>query len=310
MPCLATVRIYHVLYTCNPLTLGSLAIPLESSLLRPKTLPLGSLLLNSGKSFTLLPMPARTARIELRDHRYKSFAKAYMGKALRNATQAAILAGYSPRTAKVQGCNLLTDPNVRRLMRLEAERSARKMDIGPEFVIAELGKIAKANMLDYVDDTGKFVGMDVLSRDAGAAISEFTVDEERRTDGRSSAKRKRKTETASTITRTRFKLASKTTALELLGKHFNLLGLSDNGSQMAVKVIVMNSPRPAFDALQEAKRIAALPDVDPGESPVDVEEWDGRGGPDVLPDGATQLGDDARDAAADDPGPRGGPAKR
>lgn len=255
-------------------------------------------------------MPALSLQRSEVERRHKLFAKAFMGKALKNATQAAILAGYTDRAARNAGHDLLTHPNVRRLLRLEAERSARKMDIGPEFVIAELGKIAKANMLDYVDDTGKFVGMDVLSRDAGAAISEFTVDEERRTDGRSSAKRKRKTETASTITRTRFKLASKTTALELLGKHFNLLGLSDNGSQMAVKVIVMNSPRPAFDALAEAKRIAALPDMDQGESPVDVEEWDGRGGPDVLPEGATQLGDDARDAAADDPGPRGGPAKR
>ena len=173
----------------------------------------------------MLQLSQRKENVE---RRYKLFAKAYMGKALRNATQAAILAGYSPKSARAQAPLLMSNPAVRRFLRLEAERAARKMDIGPEFVIAELGKIAKANMLDYVDDTGKFVGMDVLSRDAGAAISEFTVDEERRTDGRSGAKRKRKSASAATITRTRFKLASKTTALELLGKHFNLLGESEN----------------------------------------------------------------------------------
>lgn len=242
-------------------------------------------MLISVPSFTIPAVPALSLQADQTQRRYKLFAKAYQGKALKNATQAAILAGYSPKSAKSVGSNLLTIPDVRRFMRLEAERSARKVDIGPEFVIAELGKLARANMQDYVDDSGKFVGPDVLSRDAGAAISELTIDEERRSDGRSGAKRKRKSESATTITRTKLKLHNKIAALELLGKHWNLYGDNEGGSQTAVKVIVMNSPRPAFDALAEAKRIAALPDGDdhPGESPSLEESWDGYGGQDVAP---------------------------
>lgn len=199
--------------------------------------------------------------------RYKAFAKAYMGKALRNATQAALLVGYSQRTAASQGSILLRHPHVRRFLRLEAERIARKVEVGPEQVIAELGKLAFANVADYTDDSGRFVGMDTLARDQSAAISELVIDEERRTDGRSGAKRKRKTANATTVTRTKIKLAKKEVALELLGKHWNLFGDNDGGTQTAVKVIVLNSPRPAFDALEEAKRIAALPDDDSAELP-------------------------------------------
>ena len=177
---------------------------------------------------------------------------------------------------------------MRRLLRIEAERQARKMEVSPESVIAELGKIAFADVADFTDDSGRFVGMDVLARNNSAAIQELTIDEERRSDGRSGAKRKRKTGTASTITRTRIKLANKLGALELLGRHSNLFGDREGGSQTAVKVIVLNSPRPQFDAQAEAQRIAGLSDhaLDgevAGESLTVHTQWDGRGGPDVGP---------------------------
>lgn len=236
--------------------------------------------------FTLRPVSTLSQRIPETQRRYKIFAKAFMGKALRNATQAARIAGYAENSARQAGAALMSNPAVRRLLRIEAERLARKVEIGPEFVIDELGKLAKANMQDYVDDTGKFVGMDAISRDAAAAIQELTIDTERRSDGRSGAKRKRKTGAASTVTRVRLKLAKKETALELLGKHWNLYGDREGGSQTAVKVIVLNSPRPAGDALLEAKRVAALPDsVDgdvAGESSDVRTEWDGFGGSDVI----------------------------
>jgi phage terminase small subunit len=245
-------------------------------------------------------MPALSPRKSEVEYRYKLFAKAYMGKALRNACQAAILAGYSQKSARVEGPKLLQTPAVRRLLRLEAERRARKMEVGPEQVIAELGKLAFSNVADFTDDSGRFVGMDVLPKDASAAIQELTIDEERRSDGRSSAKRKRKTAESTTITRTRVKLANKIAALELLGRHWNLYGDNEGGSQTAVKVIVVNSPRPGVDALVEAKRIAALPDeiVDAGESPDVRTEWDGEGGPDVGPpvrDAAATEGDEPAD---------------
>ena len=218
--------------------------------------------------------------------RYKLFAKAYMGKALKNATQAAILAGYSPKTASQAGYDLLRTPDVRRFLRIEAERHARKMELTPELVLSELTKLGTANMQDYVDDTGKFVGMDAISRDRAAAIQELTIDTERRTDGRSSRKRKAG-KNATEVTRVKVKLANKRDALELLGKHFNLFGDREGGSQTAVKVIVVNSPRPgsdqtmpAIDVQAEIKQLNAPAgsDTPDGTDP----DWDGEGGPDVL----------------------------
>lgn len=224
-------------------------------------------MLFSVSSLTIPPMSQLSSSKVASEHRYKAFAKAYMGKALRSATRAAIMVGYTEASAPQQGNYLIRHPNVRRFLRLEAERIARKVEVGPEQVIAELGKLAFANVADYTDDSGRFVGMDALARDQSAAISELVIDEERRTDGRSGAKRKRKTANATTVTRTKIKLAKKEVALELLGKHWNLFGDNDGGTQTAVKVIVLNSPRPALDALEEAKRIAALPDDDRAELP-------------------------------------------
>ena len=51
--------------------------------------------------------------------RQKAFVEAYIG----NATQAAIIAGYSKHTAKEQGCTLLTKPNIARAI---AEREAMR----------------------------------------------------------------------------------------------------------------------------------------------------------------------------------------
>ena len=46
--------------------------------------------------------------------RRRRFVEAYMGEAAGNATQAAISAGYSPKTAKQQGSQLLTFVDVQR----------------------------------------------------------------------------------------------------------------------------------------------------------------------------------------------------
>lgn len=47
------------------------------------------------------------------DERRRRFVEAYMGQAAGNATEAARLAGYSPRTAKQQGARLLTFVDVK-----------------------------------------------------------------------------------------------------------------------------------------------------------------------------------------------------
>jgi hypothetical protein len=103
-------------------------------------------------------------------------------------------------------------------------RAAAKAEINPNTVIQELGKLALSNMGDFVDDQGKFIGMVGLTRDQTAAIQEIEIDEK-------NGKRK-------------VKLANKRESLELLAKHFKLLGADDHGVGNQIQVIVVNSPRP------------------------------------------------------------------
>jgi hypothetical protein len=156
--------------------------------------------------------------------RHALFARAYVFKTDRNATKAAILAGYSPKSAVKQGSRLSLRADVRARIEEMDARAAAKMELTPNSVVQELAKLGFSNMGDFVDDEGKFIGMAGLTRDQTAAIQEIEIDEK-------NGKRK-------------VKLANKRESLELLAKHFKLLGADDHGVGNQIQVIVVNSPRP------------------------------------------------------------------
>lgn len=123
-----------------------------------------------------------------------------------NATQAAIRAGYSPRTACEQGSQLLAKLNIREEVgRAMADRSKRT-GINQDRVILELARIAFVKMTDVVDAEGKIRG------DAGdddlACIESIKY---RRSD----------TESSSSVER-EVRIGSKLKALELLGRHLGM----------------------------------------------------------------------------------------
>jgi phage terminase small subunit len=141
-----------------------------------------------------------------------------------NATQAAIRAGYSEKTASSQGQRLLTNVEVRNLIDAAlAEREVRS-SVKADRVLAELARLGLSNIADYItvqEDGSAVVDLSRATREQLAAVQEITVDE--LTDG--------KGEGARPVKRIRLKLAPKTPALELLAKHLNLLrevGSKDN----------------------------------------------------------------------------------
>lgn len=123
-----------------------------------------------------------------------------------NASAAAIRAGFSPKTAKDAAAWIHPDhpakPQVRALIdQLNAERS-RRTGVTADRVIAELAKIAFVNAEDLIDpDTAKV--LPTAKREDKAAIQSVTV-KTGRTEERE------------------IKLADKTRALELLGKHLGV----------------------------------------------------------------------------------------
>jgi phage terminase small subunit len=132
-----------------------------------------------------------------------------------NATQAAIRAGYKPKTAYSTGSENLKKPEIQTaIAKAEAERSARTQ-ITADRVLQELAKLAFANMADYmrVGPNGDPVcDFSKLTRDQAAALVEVTVEDF--LDGRGDNTRE--------VRRIKFKLADKKGALVDIGKHLGM----------------------------------------------------------------------------------------
>ncbi|MCU4389914.1 terminase small subunit [Acinetobacter courvalinii] len=130
-----------------------------------------------------------------------------------NATQAAIRAGYSPKTAYSKG-QQLTKLLSTEISEAQANRSKRTQ-ITQDMVLNELAKIGFSNMLDYVTPTngGDLVpDFSAITRDQAAAIGEVTIDQYMEGKG----------EDAVLVKRTKFKLSDKRAALVDMGRHLGM----------------------------------------------------------------------------------------
>lgn len=86
--------------------------------------------------------------MELKNDKQEQFCKEYLIDL--NATQAAIRAGYSEKTARQQGQRLLTKVDIQnRIAELKAERS-RRIEITADMVVQEIAKIAFSDLGDFM----------------------------------------------------------------------------------------------------------------------------------------------------------------
>ena len=83
-----------------------------------------------------------------------------------NATNAAVRAGYSPKTAKAQASRLLTFVNVNAEIKMRQKDDAKRLKIGREMVLAKLGdaiELARVNgdprtMISAAAEIAKMMG--------------------------------------------------------------------------------------------------------------------------------------------------------
>ncbi|WP_462327360.1 terminase small subunit [Desulfobaculum sp.] len=150
-------------------------------------------------------MPRSTKPTKRLTEKQRRFVEEYLVDL--NATQAAIRAGYSEKTARAQGYENLTKPDIAAAIEKAQARLARRTDITQERVLQELARIGFSDMADFLSWGPKGVELtasDGLTRDQSACVSEVSE----------------------TVTQfggsTRIKLHSKTRALELLGRHLGL----------------------------------------------------------------------------------------
>lgn len=127
-----------------------------------------------------------------------------------NATQAAIRAGFSPKTARIQASGLLAKPNIREVLAKAHRRHAEKAEIKAEDVLAELKRLAFSDLGEAFDATGALKAIRDMPDDTRRAISGAEVVMRSCGDGE-----------APEVVR-KIKLWDKLKALELLAKHLGL----------------------------------------------------------------------------------------
>lgn len=161
-----------------------------------------------------------------------------------NATQAAIRAGYSAKTAGAVGHENLRKPEIAKAVQEAMKAREQRTEITQDRVLQELAKLGFANMHDYMRITPEgepVADLSQLSRDQAAAITEFTVEDF--TDGRG--------EDARDVRRVKFKLADKRAALVDIGKHLGMfkdkveLSGADGGPIQTVTAVERRIVRPA-----------------------------------------------------------------
>lgn len=117
-----------------------------------------------------------------------------------NATQAAIRAGYSEKTAKEMGYELLTKPHVQVAIQAAMGKRAKKTEITAEKVLEQLARIAFANIGEFVEINGNTVTIKPFEQVDGTVLSEV----------------------AETQSGLKVKLNDKMKALELIGRHLGM----------------------------------------------------------------------------------------
>jgi phage terminase small subunit len=150
-----------------------------------------------------------------------------------SATQAAIRAGYSKKSAFRIGYQLLQKTCIKEAIRVEMEERARRTDITADRVLKELAKIGFANLDDFVtinEDGIPSFDFSTADRDKMASLSEITHDSIWEGRGRD----------AQEVKRIKIKFHDKVKSLQLLGNHLGIFreNASGDDAPMPVKVEV------------------------------------------------------------------------
>jgi len=143
-----------------------------------------------------------------------------------NATQAAIRAGYSERTARSIAQENLTKPDIAQAIAAGQRARSTHLGITADDIARELAKLGFANMADYLtvgEDGQPTLDWSQLTRDQAAALQEVTVDEY--VDGAGDDARE--------VRKVRFKLSDKRASLVDLAK---LLGFWKEKHELSGRV--------------------------------------------------------------------------
>ncbi len=127
-----------------------------------------------------------------------------------NATQAAIRAGYSKKTAQQMGAESLSKPVIAAAIAEFRSKLAEKTEVTQKRVIEEYAKPAFLDPRKFYDDDGNLIPVHQLPAEVAAALTGMDVSTFVNKDN------------GTVTTVTKFKFADKKAALDSLGKHLGM----------------------------------------------------------------------------------------
>ena len=127
-----------------------------------------------------------------------------------NATQAAIRAGYSAKTAKNIGHEHLTKPHIRSAIAVGKAKQLEEADITAKEVLQAMARLARVDVQSFYDDAGNPKPIQAWTPAQSAQVSRVETVTRETGDG-----------TTETVVKLGF--WSKEKALDMLGKHFGVL---------------------------------------------------------------------------------------
>lgn len=163
----------------------------------------------------------------------------------RNGKQAAIRAGYSPRSAEVQASKMLRKGKVKAEIGRRVEKMSKDAGVTVQRVVDEYAKIAFSNMANFMevgDDGQPSLNFKDLTEDQKAALSEVTVDSYLEKGGTN----------PKTVLKVKFKLIDKKGALDSLGKHLGMFvdkveHSGPDGGPMVIERIIIDPAKDGKD---------------------------------------------------------------
>jgi phage terminase small subunit len=174
--------------------------------------------------------------------RRAAFKAAYLTNG-HNATQAALVAGFSAKTAHVQGAQLLKVLKSNGELADMAERAAEAAELTVERTLREVARLSYADPRRMYHSDGRLKDIHELDDDMAAAVASVEIEEE--FDGKGEDRK------LNGYTK-KLKLWDKNSALDKAMKHFGLYEQDNRQKGEAIKVEVVLVQPPARPALEAA----------------------------------------------------------
>ncbi len=196
---------------------------------------------------------------------HKRFALAYI--ACLNTAEAARRAGYSVRTARAQGADLLTRPYIQAAIERFAAKQFQAMELTADRVLKEMARLAFHDPRKLFNDAGELLPVSQWDDDTAAAVAGIEVVELFAGSGKNRT-------LIGQLKKVRF--WSKNTSLDQLGRHLTLFGKQDEQGRTISELLhavllelAQRSPReaPALEAEWQPVQPTQLPPPPDPEPP-------------------------------------------